>query len=165
MKEEKLSVPRERTIKYKEYFKRLYNLNEEEKFWNLVITLCENPECDVNELCMGENDMINVTIKTHSGIPLIGQYTQLEFAQKISKEIIENEHTPIDKIEILQMKTKLLEIEQRMMKNEREQQTVIGRIERNFTEIGEKLYRLQNTVSRILKELETEIGNNPRRGY
>ena len=45
-------VSREKASKYVKYFSTIYQINEkvQPNFWEAVIMLCENPNCDINLL-------------------------------------------------------------------------------------------------------------------
>ncbi len=113
MQNEKLkTVPREKASKYVEYYKTIYDINEQiqPNFWEAVIMLCENPNCNINLLNINNNEEGQWCVSGYN-ISKYGVKTVLELAQKISKDIIQTETTPIDPLEIMLIKAKLEELE------------------------------------------------------
>ena len=111
----KMGIPRERAMKYVEYLQNQCVVHEgnKESFWEAVIMLCENPDCDVNELGMDEEQLIctrTMPAGLQSGLKISSRYTPME----IAKEIIDNETNPIDKLDFMIIKDKVLEMENRM---------------------------------------------------
>lgn len=107
------TVPREKAKKYVEYFSSVYEINHrvQPNFWEAVITLCENPNCDVNLLNIDNSDSGKWCAGRCNISREYGVDTVLELAQKISKVIIQNETTPIDPLEILLINAKLKKLE------------------------------------------------------
>lgn len=105
-------VSREKASKYVKYFSTVYQINEkvQPNFWEAVIMLCENPNCDVNLLNIDISDEAKWCIGRHN-VSKYGVDTVLELAQKIAKTIIQNETTPIDPLEIMLMNAKLKKLE------------------------------------------------------
>lgn len=107
------TVPREKAKKYVEYFSSVYEINQrvQPNFWEAVIMLCENPNCDVNLLNIDNTDSGKWCAGRYNISKKYGVDTVLELAQKISKAIIQNETTPIDPLEILLINAKLKKLE------------------------------------------------------
>ena len=107
------TVSREKASKYVEYFSTVYEINKEVQpnFWEAVIMLCENPNCDVNSLNIDNSDLAKWCAGRYNVSKKYGVDTVLELAQKISNAIIQNETTPIDPLEIMLMNAKLKKLE------------------------------------------------------
>ena len=111
----RITIPKERAMKYVEYLQNQCVVHEsiKESFWEAVIMLCENPDCDVNELGIDEEQLIctrTIPAGLKSGLNISSRYTPME----IAKEIIDNETNPIDKLDFMIIKDKVLEMENRM---------------------------------------------------
>ena len=113
--EKTISIPKERAIKYVEYLQKQCWVKENvyEPFWEAVIMLCENPDSHINELGIDEEQLIctrTIPSALQNGINISSRYTPMELAQ----QIIENETSPIDKLDLMIIKDKVLELENRM---------------------------------------------------
>ena len=111
----KMGIPRKRAMKYVEYLQKQCVVHEsiKESFWKAVIMLCENPDSHINELGIDEEQLIctrTIPSALQNGINISSRYTPMELAQ----QIIENETSPIDKLDLMIIKDKVLELENRM---------------------------------------------------
>lgn len=109
------TVPREKARKYVKYFSSVYEINQrvQPNFWEAVIMLCENSNCDVNLLNIDNSDDGKWCAGGYN-ISKYGADTVLELAQKISRAIIQNETMPIDPLEILEINAKLKKLEDKL---------------------------------------------------
>lgn len=108
-------VSRERAEKYIGFYNTIYDIDThvQPNFWEAVIMLCENPSCDEKVTKLNEEVPYCVRFSDYGNghISRLGVQTVFELAQKISEAIIENETTPVDPFDILQMKAKIKELE------------------------------------------------------
>lgn len=108
------TVPREKASKYVKYFSTIYEIDEkvQPNFWEAVIMLCENPNCDVSLLNIDNTDRGKWCTRGYNISRKYGVDTVLELVQEISKAIIQNETTPIDPLEIMLINSKLKKLEE-----------------------------------------------------
>lgn len=107
-------VSRERAEKYISFYNTIYDIDTrvQPNFWEAVIMLCENPSGDEKVTKLNEEAPYCVRFGCGNGhISRLGVQTVFELAQKISEAIIQNETTPVDPFDILQMKAKIKELE------------------------------------------------------